>query len=41
MQRDDDLAAIVDIVAAGRQVLQFVEGHDLGSFRGIPRRHRP
>jgi uncharacterized protein with HEPN domain len=33
MLGEDDLAAAVDIVAAAQQILQFVEGLDLETFR--------
>ena len=34
MPTEDDLAAVVDIVAAARQATRFVEGMDLEAFRG-------
>lgn len=37
MLNERDLALAVDIVAAANQVQQFVEGHDLESFRGDPK----
>lgn len=33
MPRENDLAAIVDIVTASREALKFVEGMDLDQFR--------
>jgi uncharacterized protein with HEPN domain len=37
MSAEDDLAAIVDVVAAARQILQFVEGVDFDGFRSDPK----
>ena len=37
MPGEKDLAAIVDVVAAGRQALSFVEGMDLDGFRSDPK----
>ena len=37
MPTEEDLAAVVDIVAAARQATQFVEGMDLEAFRADPK----
>ncbi len=37
MPVDDDLAAVVDIVAAARQARRFIEGMDLEAFRRDPK----
>jgi uncharacterized protein with HEPN domain len=37
MPVEEDLAAIVDVVAAARQILHFVEGFDFDRFRGDPK----
>lgn len=37
MPSEKDLAVVVDIVTAARQILRFVEGMDLDEFRRDPR----
>jgi len=37
MRSERDLAVVVDIVNAGRQILQFVEGMDVEGFRRDPK----